>query len=299
MFENEMEIISKAQKVLENNYAFCYSTMQLKSSFLKGLKSEDYKNLDYKLKAIRQDFSKILVIMNRIEMTYSEYQLGQYKNSYFSVMDNQATDELGCLIEYLFAKYRVILEYIQQILEICIPPKFNDREMDKYKKLKQHYEKFDFLLRFITENTDENNKLLNMNWFQQLRGDRNLIIHEGATCLVFGDKMKLVFRVLTTDAMDIERKGSYSSFYCNKVGLIDYKKYWGLYISKLIVFAEIIFEFLLKDSEIGQEQQLLLDNINNNKGELLDNEGNVLPTIQSVLEELLHSVSNELIKCYN
>lgn len=65
--ESNLEIISKANNILKSNYAFHNCTMLIQMSSLKGLEDKDYVELDYKLKAIRQDFSKILVIMNSID----------------------------------------------------------------------------------------------------------------------------------------------------------------------------------------------------------------------------------------
>ena len=229
LYEN-MEIIKKAYSVLENDYALHKCTIRMQMSFISGLCTEDvdYNKLDYKLKAIRQDFAKILVIMNSIDKTYSAYQKDEYIPSYFSIMKDQATAELGCFIEYLFAKYRVILEYVQQILEICIPPKLSSTIRNEYNQLTKYYKKYNFLLKFIAENFGKRSNLLNMEWFQQLRVERDLIIHDGATCLVFGDKENLLFKVMTTDALEKENENEQDAFYSNDRGLI-YYSYYCLY----------------------------------------------------------------------
>ena len=150
-----ISIINQAYSLIQDEYVFQRSTMYLQNTFWDGVSEEDYIKMDYKLKAIRQDFAKILVIMNSINKAYSKYQQNEFTPSYFSAMNDQATEELGCFIEYLFAKYRVIFDYIQQIMEICIPPRLDDIQQEKYCKLKKAPTKYKFLLKYVAENIEE------------------------------------------------------------------------------------------------------------------------------------------------
>lgn len=285
-----IEIIKKAILFLQNGYAFHECTINAQTSFFKGLNHNDYKKMDYKLKAIRQDFAKILVIMNSIYKSYSAYQKNEYITSDYGVMSCQATDELGCFIEYLFTKYRVMLEYVYQILEICIPPKFTEQQNNEYLKLSKYHTKYKFLLNYIDENFNEQSSLINMDWFQKIRIDRDFIIHDGATCMVFADKSSLLFKVMTTDAMEQEDIIE-DNFFTTENGLIYYSHYWGLYISKLIVFIEKIFDVLLFDSEMSEENKFLIKEFHlQGKNELMDTEGNILPEKQTVLENMLKSI---------
>lgn len=286
-----IEIIKQAYLILEKGYCFHKSTSFLNNVFFEGVSEENHKILDYKLKAIRQDFAKILIMMNTINKTYSAYQKNEYIPSYISIANEQATSELGCFIEYLFAKYRVILEYIQQILEICILPILDAQNKEDYNKLKKAHKRYKFLLKYISENIEETKDILNIEWFQNLRVDRDFIIHDGATCLVFGDKENLLFKVMTTDALDKEEESEQDEFFLEYNGLVNYSYYWGLYISKLIVFSETIFQFLLSIGNLKDEYKFFLDNeLLYCRNTFVDNDGIELNDVQDVLINMLSEI---------
>lgn len=288
--DENVKIINQAYSLIKNEYVFHRSTMYLQGAVWEGVPEEDYARIDYKLKAIRQDFAKILTIMNVIDRTYSQYQQNTFSPTCFTVFNIQAEEELGCFIEYLFAKYRVILEYIQQIMEICIPPRFDDAQREQYEKLKKSHKKYKFLLRYVAESIDQKNCLLNMAWFQNIRIDRDFIIHDGATCLVFGDKENLLFKVMTTDVLDKEDDEP-NVFYSTENGLIDYMHYWGLQISKLIVFVETIMKFLGDIGSIPADKKEQVDLLlSQGRNGCVDSDCVELRDKQDVLEAMLRKL---------
>lgn len=293
-----IEIIKQALSILKKGYVFQKSTQYLQYSFFEEVSDEDYFKINYRLVTIRQDFTKILAIMNCIDRTYSAYQLNEYTPSYISIVDKQATNELGCFIEYLFAKYRVILEYIEQILKICIPPRLNDIQREKYTTIKKEHEKYNFLLKYIAENIGKTSSVLNMEWFQNIRIERNDIIHNGATCLVVGDKENLLFKVVMPDELDKE-KSELNIFFSNENGLIYYVRYWGLHISKLIVFVETVFEFLISISKIPDDKKYMLNlYYSQDKNKFVDSNGRELKDIQDVLVEMLKTLIDDITMKY-
>ena len=70
VFDN-MDIIRRVYDILKKENALTNYTLRIKMSFFKNLSEEDYKRIDYNLKAIRQDYAKMLVIMNSIGRTYN------------------------------------------------------------------------------------------------------------------------------------------------------------------------------------------------------------------------------------
>ena len=80
VFDN-MDIIRRVYDILKKENALTNYTLRIKMSFFKNLSEEDYKRIDYNLKAIRQDYAKMLVIMNSIDRTYAAYK--KYSNILF------------------------------------------------------------------------------------------------------------------------------------------------------------------------------------------------------------------------
>lgn len=193
-----MLLIRQAYSILHDNNFFKDNLYLIQTNW-EGLSEYNYKRLDNDLKAIRQDFAKIKLTMEVIDRVHSKY----LKNRSDFFLSLKLKDELGIYIEYIFFKYRVILEYIQDILEICITCRFSNSERKVYSRKKNH-EKFEYLLQYVAKNSQKNG-VLNIEWFQKLRLDRNELVHKGASCLVFDDEKDLLFKVWAIDELEKKR----------------------------------------------------------------------------------------------
>ena len=249
-----MLFIKQAYSILQDNNFFKDNLYLIQTDW-EGLSEYNYKKLDNDLKAIRQDFAKIKLTMEVIDRVHSKY----LKNRSDFFLSLKLKDELGIYIEYLFFKYRVILEYIQDILEICITCRFSNSERKVYSRKKNH-EKFEYLLQYVAKNNQKNG-VLNIEWFQKLRLDRNALVHKGASCLVFDDEKDLLFKVWAIDELE-KKEVRLDPFYTNDQNLVYYNRYWGLQIARMIIFIKTIFNFLMHIGDLTDEMKETLDWIN-------------------------------------
>jgi hypothetical protein len=276
----EIQIIEEAYNILKENMFL--KTVYINNSFFSKKEEvegneEFYKRIDYNLKAIRQDFRKILTIMSLINERYEEFIREEHKFSF--------KNDIGCLIEYLFIKYRVILEYIYKILKEILFLDFTQKEEKKFNKQKSNYEKFQYLLNYIVEKNKDNSNL-DIKIFKEIIDDRNSLIHNGASCVVYYDYREednkyLKFKINSLDELDKEIEIKKENFYQTEKGLLIYDFYWGLYISKLIVFLENIYRFILDKGILNNEKKEKID-------EVLKNE-KVSPG-EYILEDLLNDI---------
>lgn len=249
-----MLLIRQAYSILHDNNFFKDNLYLIQTNW-EGLSEYNYKRLDNDLKAIRQDFAKIKLTMEVIDRVHSKY----LKNRSDFFLSLKLKDELGIYIEYLFFKYRVILEYIQDILEICITCRFSNSERKVYSRKKNH-EKFEYLLQYVAKNSQKNG-VLNIEWFQKLRLDRNALVHKGASCLVFDDEKDLLFKVWAIDKLE-KKEVKLDPFYTNDQNLVYYNRYWGLQLARMIIFIKTIFNFLMHIGDLTDEMKDTLDWIN-------------------------------------
>lgn len=281
--------------LIRDDYVFYKSTIKLQSVFFCELNEEEYKQVDHYFKAVRQDFGKILTIMNCIDDTFTMYKEDRFSRPYHELIDVVAQEEMACHIEYLFIKSRVILEYIEEILAICIPRVLPEDKRNEYNMLgkrgkKPQVDQFDYLLEYISDNHKEHNELLNTSWFQQFRRNRNFLVHRGASCVVFGNKTEILFSVMKIDEMERDNKIDIDEYFLNEKECIRYNRFWGIIISQLILFCEIIFEFLLSKAAVMEHQKGVLENSNYSKRMFNTEE---VADKQTVLEKMLNSLLQE------
>ena len=288
------DIIKYAYKLTEQYYAFHYSTLYLKASVIANIdkaNEETYKQLDSWLKGIYQDYTKILVAMNAIEKIQRQRRDNTFEHTYETLGDLQETNELSCWIDYIFTRYRSILDYIYQVVILCVPPQLSEEEKEEYDNLSKQHKKCNFLLNSIANKINSTHSdILDIKIFKKIVDDRDYLVHDCASCLVFSDcrdsNKTLTFKVLTKNSLEEDETEIIDPFYCLENNIIDYKRYWGLQLSILIVFFDTIFTYLKDLCTIDPFTLHIIDNSSKITTFETDTEGST-PHIQSVFRNVL------------
>lgn len=198
----------------------------------------DYEKEENYLKAIHQDLNKIFVTMENID--------GIYKDSYAFVYGRET---VGIFIEYILSKYRSILDYVYRIADCTLKIHYS-------KKYLTDYAKYNELLDYLKDNIpleDERRKILNTDWFFDIRKTRNSVIHNGSTCLVFGGKEKL-FQIYDLDVNELVVDGD---TYLHDGNCIYYEYYIVLNMSYLLYFINVVFSLIVKKGKINEERKTI------------------------------------------
>lgn len=194
----------------------------------------DYEKVDNYLKAIRQDLKKIFLTIENIEKIYKETQ------NYFD-----DSESIGLFIEYIFGKYRAILDYVYIIADLTLPIEYSKSKL-------RDYEKFNELLDYLKNSIcdDRPKSILNTFWFSDIRKTRNSIIHNGSTCLVFKDKKEKTFQIydLEVNELVVDKE-----MYLHNGNCIYYDYYLTLNMSYLIYFIDVVFSLIVKRGKISEE----------------------------------------------
>ena len=262
---------------------------------------EAYIKINNELKLVRQDFTKLMVTMNAIDRNYKLYLEDKYPVAYFGAIGDCILQELGCQIEYLFAKYRSILDYLKSILKTVLLPTLKGKDKTEYdncgkgKNDRQDY-KFEWMTKYIAENFSDECPVMNTEWFQNLKKTRNAIIHKGASCVVFSDKEKFTFSVYTPeDVQNNEEQIAWEYYYKIENDLVRYDRYWGLHFAKLIVFCNAVLEFVDSLGKLSDENDWMIKNFKLDKvTEFIDTKsGEKVPDVRTVPCNLLIKLMNE------
>ncbi|RCX10428.1 hypothetical protein DFR58_12920 [Anaerobacterium chartisolvens] len=203
-----------------------------------ALQVKELLDIENYLKAIRQDFRKIFLAIKDIEDIYAKY---------IHEKDNTRLPEsetVAIFIEYIFAKYRVIIEYTLKILDMLV----------KYKgdKVSEH-ERFNMKLDYLKALIENDNRqyILNSEWFQSIRKTRNAIIHNGATCVVFNDNKNKLFQVYNLEVDELVTDGE---MYLYNGNCIYFNYFIVLNIAYLAYFIDSVFSVVLDN--IGYKENL-------------------------------------------
>lgn len=185
-------------------------------------KAEKMHNL---LKAIRQDFTKILVTINRVEWINSLDNKELPLSSNELIPNTTKNDLIGTDIEYFFLKYRSIIDYSIDLLVNFYPNIKNNKKYNLEDKLEYLHDIFNDSI-FINKN------ILSSKWFDQFRKIRNNIVHNGGTCVVFDNNssQEILFQIYNTNLDELVIDDNYYKFNEN---VYYFNRFFIVYISYL------------------------------------------------------------------
>lgn len=218
-----------SQKIVENMYLVDFENE------INYEKEENY------LKAIHQDLNKIFVTMENIEVIYR----GTHGFAY-------GRETVGIFIEYILNKYRAILDYVYKIADCTLNLHYSKKNL-------RDYEKYNELLDFLKNNIslgDNRRRILNTEWFSDIRKTRNSIIHNGSTCLVFGGVKEKLFQIYDLDVNELVVDGD---TYLHDGNCIYYEYYITLNISYLLYFINVVFSLIVEKGKINEERKYIAE----------------------------------------
>lgn len=240
--------------------------MQLCNHF--NLSNEQLETIDNYLKAIRQDIRKMFLAIQNIDSIYLQYKDQDKKN----LLDDER-ETIAIYIEYTITKYRVILEYTLKILDMVVVYS-GEKVKENGKKIssvEMYNMKLDYLKSLID---DERCAILNDKWFQSIRKTRNSIIHNGATCLVFGESAEKLFQIYDLEVEELIR----DDFYLYSGNCVHFDYFISINIAYLVYFIDAIFTVIL--AKIGYKE-------------------NVDPLMKPLLDSMLNTVGDKQVSFMN
>jgi len=251
--------------------------MQLCNQF--ALSGEQLNEMDNYLKAIRQDLRKIFLSIQNINQIYSFYENRKNEN----LLDNER-ETAAIYIEYIITKYRVIIEYTLKILDMVI--KYSGKMIKENGKrisaVELYNMKLDYLKSLID---DERRAILNDKWFQSIRKTRNSTVHNGATCLVFGDSKEKLFQVYDLETKELVIDDIY--LYTGNCAHFDY--FISVNMAYLIYFIDSIFSVILEKINYEENIDLLMKPLLNS---MLNSIGNKQECVLNWVKNILGMYDN-------
>lgn len=205
-------------------------------------------------KAIRQDFRSLLLSAEKV---YEYSKVDRSEQPIWTIDEetncakfyyNKDKDITQIHMEHFITKYRVIIEYITNIicdliyLDRTKYKSLNPDKLDKNGRLvlpkyKEKNLKVDYYEKMIV-----NKNIVDKKRFETIRHIRNDIIHNGASCMIF-DGEELLFQIYNLDVDEIICTDDYLS----NGNAISCNYFIATNISYLVYYLDIIFTSLLND----------------------------------------------------
>lgn len=233
--------------------------MQLCNKFsLSNMQIYDMNNY---LKAIRQDMEKIFLSVQNIDSIYSLYKNQEKKN-----LSENERETIAIYIEYIITKYRVIIEYMLKILDMIV--KYSDKKVKKNRKKISSNERYNMKLDYLKSLIDDERRtILNNKWFQSIRKTRNSIIHNGATCLVFGESKEKLFQIYNLEVEELIT----DNFYLYSGNCVHFDYFISLNLAYLTYFIDTIFSVIC--TKVGYDEKIdpIMESILNPMPNTVDN----------------------------
>ena len=225
-----------------------YSNKNISYEVTKLIQISDFKNNDNKidlyLKALRQDLNKIFLVIDKIDNIYENYE-NESSVKYESNL-------VAIYIEYIFGKYRTILDYIYKIADVILNVRYPKAKL-------KDYERFNILLDLLKNKIKADSykaNLLNTLWFNDIRKTRNSIIHNGATCMVFDNSKKKLFQVYDLEVNELIFD---MNIYLHDGNCIYFDYYITLNLSLLIYFIKEVFDLLASEGNINDDRRYIYE----------------------------------------
>ena len=210
-------------------------------------------------KAVRQDFKKMLLAAKAV-YEYSQVDKSEkpmwiqdedgYAKSYY----DESKDLTQMHMEYFITKYRVIHEYLTNIISKIIKfdkikyKELNPEKVNKKGKLLLSNQDINSIKREYFENMFLNNDSIIKERFDAVRRIRNDVIHNGASCLLLDDQ-ELLFQIYDLDVDEIASVDDYIS----NGNAISCNYFIATNISYLVYYLDCIFSSLVDINSLNNK----------------------------------------------